>query len=290
MDKSLSNIEVSFLTSEQLITLVVVNITSITVNITANALVIYILVKTEQLSNITFKLIFSLTILDMFITLTSESLLAVILHGKCCSFKRAFTFLSVFFYHFGSYIVALLGVDCYLRIKHYFNFRSIWTMKVATTLIIVIFFLASLQALVITLSSALEERKIVVYFYITIDGIIIGTVALLQIKTIRTLNALHNGSTFSSSERINKKTTKPSIRIMLLYSFFASPHLIVYLVRYRIENHLSDYERSFLEFILLFSMIFGFMHSLVNAILFLKTNVKVKCFLKNAVGFREITS
>ena len=101
MDKSLSNhfsniLEVSFLTSEQLITLVVVNITSITVNITANALVIYILVKTEQLSNITFKLIFSLTISDMFITLTSESLLAVILHGKYCSFKRAFTFLSVF--------------------------------------------------------------------------------------------------------------------------------------------------------------------------------------------------
>ena len=101
MDKSLSNrfsniLEVSFLTSKQLITLVVVNITSITVNKTANALVIYVLVKTEQLSNITFKLIFSLTISDMFITLTSESLLAVILHGKYCSFKRAFTFLSVF--------------------------------------------------------------------------------------------------------------------------------------------------------------------------------------------------
>ena len=170
-----------------------------TVNVTANALVIYIFVKTEQLSNITFKLIFSLTVSDMLMTLTSQSLLAVILHGKYCSFKRAFTFLSVFLYHFGSYIVALLGVDRYLRIKHYFNFRSIWTTKVATTLIVVMFSLASLQALMITLSSAIEERKIVMYFYTSIGGIIIGPVAFLQIKTIRTTNVLHDESILRTS-------------------------------------------------------------------------------------------
>ena len=50
------------------------------------------------------------------------------------------------------------------------------------------------------------------------------------------------------------------MRIMLLYSFFSSPHVIVYFVRYRIESRLRGYERSVLEFILLFSMIFGFMH------------------------------
>ena len=118
----------------------------------------------------------------------------------------------------------------------------------------------------------------------------IGMVAFLQINTIRTSNALHNKSTVSASERINKKITKLSLRIMLLYSFFASPHLIVYLVRYKIINRLSDYERSVLAFILLFSMIFGFMHSQVHAILFLKKNVKAKRFLKNYMCFREISS
>ena len=118
----------------------------------------------------------------------------------------------------------------------------------------------------------------------------IGMVAFLQINTIRTSNALHNKSTVSASERINKKITKLSLRIMLLYSFFASPHLIVYLVRYKIINRLSDYERSVLAFILLFSMIFGFMHSQVHAISFSKTNVKAKRFLKNYMCFREISS
>ena len=284
-----TTLEVSFLTSEQLITLLVINITSMGVNVTANALFIYILIKTEQLSNITFKLIFSLTTSDMLMTLTSQSLLAVLLHGKYCSFKIAFIFLSVFFYHFGSSIVALLGVDRYLRIKYYSNFRSIWTTKVAATLIIVISFLEFLQALIITLSSILEENKNILPIYITIDSIIIGTVAFLQIKSIRMSNALHNESTVSRSERINKKITKLSMRIMLLYSFFASPHLIVHLVRCRLENQLSGYEKYVLEFILLFSMIFGFTHLLVDAILFLKTNVKAKWFLKNYMCFREIT-
>ena len=226
----------------------------------------------------------------MLMTLTCQGLLAVILHEKyACWFKVAFTFLSVFFYHFGSYIVVLLGIDRYLRIKHS-NFRRIWTTKVATTLIIVMFFLASLEALLITLSSALEKRKTVLPFYITIDGIIIGTVAFLQINTIRKTNALHNESTVSTSKWINKKITKLSMRIMLLYSFFSSPHVIVYFVRYRIESRLRGYERSVLEFILLFSMIFGFMHWLVDAILFLKTNVKAKRFLKKCMSFRKISS
>ena len=133
----------------------------------------------------------------------------------------------------------------------------------------------------ITLSSKLQEYKISLSLYIAIDGIIVGSVAFLQVNTIQASNALHSESTVSNSERINKKITKLSMRIMLLYSIFTSPHLIMYLMRYGTENQLNDYERSVLEFVLIFSMIFGFMHSLVDVILFLKTNVKVKRFLKN---------
>ena len=222
----------------------------------------------------------SLTTSDTLTTLACQSLLAVTLDGKYCSFKVAFIFLSGFFYHFGNYIIALLGVDRYLRIKHYTNFRSIWNTKVALILIIIMFFLASLKALIIILSSALEKRKIVLSFYIAIDGIIVGTVAFLQIITIRRSNALQNESKVSTSKGINKKITKVSMRIILSYSFFTSPHVIVYFVHYRIKNRLCGYERSTLEFIFLFSMILGFMNSLVNAILFLKTNVKAKSFLK----------
>ena len=205
-----------------MITLLVVSITSMVVNLTANVLVIYILIKTKQLSNITFKLIFSLTTSDMLMTLTSQSLLAMILHEKSC-----WTFLSVFFYHFGSYIVALLGVDRYIRIKHYSNFRNILTTKVATILIIAIFFLASLQASMITLSSKLQEYKISLSLYIAVDGIIVVLVAFLQRNTIQTSNALHSEATVSNSERINKKITKLSMRIMLLlHLYLTAPNYV----------------------------------------------------------------
>ena len=85
----------------QRIILLTINITSMTVNVAANTIVIYILIKTEQLSNITFKLIFLLTASDMLMTLTSQNVLAVILPGKdACSFKEALTFLSAFFLQF----------------------------------------------------------------------------------------------------------------------------------------------------------------------------------------------
>ena len=150
--------------------------------------------------------------------------------------------------------------------------------------------MASLQASMITLSSKLQEYKISLSLYIAVDGIIVVLVAFLQINTIQTSNALHSEATVSNSERINKKITKLSMRIMLLYSICTSRHLIMYLARCGTENHLNDYERSVLEFALIFSMIFGLMHSLIDAILFLKTNVKAKRFLKNYMFFREISS
>ena len=66
-----------------------------------------------------------------------------------------------------------------------------------------------------------RKNKIVLPPSTTIDGIMIGAVAFLQINTIRRSNALHNESKVSSSERIHKKITKLSMRIMLLYSFFS---------------------------------------------------------------------
>ena len=87
----------------------------------------------------------------------------------------------------------------------------------------------------ITLSSTLEESKIVLSFYVKIDGIAISMLVFLQINTIQTSNALYNESAVSISNKIKKKMTKISMRIILLYTFFASPHIIVYLICYKTD-------------------------------------------------------
>lgn len=52
-----------------------------------------------------------------------------------------------------------------------------------------------------------------------------------------------------------------------------------------LQNWLSGYEKSALKIFLLFSLILGFKHSIVDAILILKTNVKAKHFFKDYMYF-----
>ena len=59
---------------------------------------------------------------------------------------HAFIFVSVFAVHLPVYIVAIIGVDRYVRIKHYASFKTIWTTKVAISLISISAILALFHA------------------------------------------------------------------------------------------------------------------------------------------------
>ena len=67
--------DVSLLTSRQLIIITIVKMIFMSANVIANALVIYILIKTGQTSNITSKLIFILSASDLLQVLFSQYLL-----------------------------------------------------------------------------------------------------------------------------------------------------------------------------------------------------------------------
>ena len=122
----------------------------------------------------------------------------------------------------------------------------------------------------------LEEKSVVMSIYMTLDGIIICTIIVLQIKTIWTSNAVHNETTLTSSQKLSKRITKLSMRIMLLLCFFFTPHLIMYILRAAIQSGLNVYEKSILEFMCFLSLLLVYANSLANAILFLMTNVKAR--------------
>lgn len=67
--------DVSLLTSRQLIIITIVNMILMSSNVIANAVVIYILIKTGQISNITSKLIFMLSASDLLQGFISQNLL-----------------------------------------------------------------------------------------------------------------------------------------------------------------------------------------------------------------------
>ena len=114
------------------------------------------------------------------------------------------------------------------------------------------------------------------------DVVIVGMIIILQVKTILTSRDVHFMSTVATSEIINKKVTKLSIRIMSLLCFFFAPHTIILNIRRSIiKQQLNSYGKSVLEFIAGISVVFIFGNCFANATLFLITNVKAKRFLRD---------
>ena len=285
-------LEFSFLARRQVKVLTMINSIVMVGNASANILVIYVLIKTGQLANNTYKLFFMLSVSDLMIGLFSQNLKTTILYEKNCLIIDTCAFVNVFLVHLSMYTIAIIGVDRYLRIKHHLNFKALWTTRVIIVLISIEVFLSLLQATMVLIGLASGIEYIVIPIYFTIDGLIITGIIFLHILTIRASSAIFKNSrriTFSErigsriaiSARINKKITKLSMRVMLLFCCFTVPHAIMYVLNEFTRDKLNDYEKSLVDFFTVISTISLFTNSCANAILFLMTNVKARRFLKN---------
>ena len=78
-----------------------------------------------------------LSILDVLIGVFVQNVFFFVFYEKDCVIQRPFRILSKFFAHLTVYVVALLGIDRYIRIKYYANFRSVWKSKVVITLLFI---------------------------------------------------------------------------------------------------------------------------------------------------------
>ena len=275
-------IKVSYLTSTQVLVVVLLNTVLMVGNIIANGLVIYILIKTKQVSNITCKLIFMLSISDLMIGVFAQNLCTIHFYEKNCFVKLASISISTFLSHLSAYVIATLGIDRYLRIKYFTNFKTFWKTKVVFILICFASLLAAFQAVIITTSWLLQIEQITMLIYVAMDATIVGTTIFLQIRTIQRSNTVHNESTLSASRRTNKKITRFSTRIMFLQGIFIAPYtLIVNFLRDKIQDQLNSNGKSVLEFITCISIVLIFANSFANSILFLMTNVKARKILHN---------
>ena len=212
-------IDFSNFTFRQLIILTVFNVVLISVNVITNALVIYILIKAKQISNATCKLILVLSVSDTLLGIVAQPLFTIEFYNANCLVTTTCLFVSAFLTHVSGYTIAIIGIDCYIRIKYFVNFKSIWTTRVVLTLSCIGYIFALIQALVITTGLLLRKEEVAKRIYIAIDSTIIALVILLQLQTMKTSKALHNESIISTSERIDKKILKLSIRVMTFLCF-----------------------------------------------------------------------
>ena len=273
------SINVTYLTLSHLVILTVINVIVMVGNVVLNTLVMYILTKTNQLSNITCKVILTLSMSDLVTGAVAQILFLAVLYSPSCSINLVTRTISTFSTNFSGYTTAILGVDRFVRIKYFTKVKTILTSRF--TLISMAFLAALFNAVGVPMGLLLMKENIFVSVALALAVIVVTSVTLLQVLVIRTSNAVSNGSIIDNSQVVNKKINKLSMSIMLALLFFTTPFLFISSMKDFIQDLSSKNLKSGYEFTFGISVVFMYTYSLVNAILFLSMNGKAKRFLRD---------
>ena len=269
------------MTQRQLIVLASVNLIIMVGKEILNALVVFILIKTRQIVNIACKFIFMLNVSDLMVRLFGQTLFTTMFYMQSCLVARVSVFASVFAEYLSIYTISIIDVDRYLRIKYYASFKVIRTTKVIISLISVTFIFDVFQAVMTTIGLLSDQKLITGTIYVVVDSIILCMIFFLQVLIVQTSNAMNNESKITITERIDKKITKLSLRIIFFLLFFLTPCHVLHILHSITENKVTKFENSGLEFISVIGMIFIFGNSAANNVLFLTPNMKAKRVLEN---------
>lgn len=272
------SINVTYLTLSHLVILTVINVIVMVGNVVLNTLVMYILTKTNQLSNITCKVILTLSMSDLVTGAVAQILFLAVLYSPSCSINLVTRTISTFSTNFSGYTTAILGVDRFVRIKYFTKVKTILTSRFILTLISMAFLAALFNAVGVPMGLLLMKENLFASVALVLAVTVVTSVTLLQVLVIRTSNAVSNES-IDNSQVVNKKINKLSMSIMLALLFFTTPFLFISSMKDFIQDLSSKNLKSGYEFTFGISVVFMYTYSLVNAILFLSMNGKAKRFL-----------
>ena len=252
-------------------------------NAVVNTLVIYILIKTKDVTKFSCRLICLLSVNDLAIASVAQTLFLTQIYGTNCTTYLVYELVSRFLPRISGYIIGVTGIDRYVRIRYKMKFKMILTTRLLIILMVLIFFIALTQVVLITLGMLLQKKTIFNSIALGIDIFLFIFLVCLQIRTIE---ATHSTTKRAKNpeilQDINKKITKLCSRIMISCIAFYLPFLTVNCVRNKMYGIVSLKTKYLLDFLFMVSIIIVFLNSLANALLFLSSNVKARRFLRHA--------
>ena len=211
--------------------LTVLNLIVMVGNVIANGLVIHILIKTKQLSNVACKLIFMLSISDLMIGTFAQNLFFAVMYGTNCFVQILTRTVSVFFTNLSSYTISLMGIDRFIRIKCYANFRSVLKNKFIFTLISLVCLAALFNEVGFPIFLLLKKEYIFSHVSFFLGALALIIVTFMQILLIRTSKVMSRTSSVDTSRATTTKITTLSIRILLAKYFLSLPFLIISIIK-----------------------------------------------------------
>ena len=258
-------------------------------NFLANSLVILCLIKTNQTTKPSYRMIFQLSLSDVLVATITQPLVQVarIDSRRSCAVIIS-THFSFIFTRISTYTIALIGYDRYLRVKYPTTFQDCLTPFRVYIILFVICLVALLNTCLM-ISGFLVKSEIVWGLAGFIDFSAILIVIYLQIKTVVAANAHQNSvENLSVLEDIQKKIVKVAARIVFMFLIMVLPYFVCLLIRGIVRSSLNGSDKEYLEFVFEMLMNLIFMNSFGNAILFLMSNERAKKYLKQFLR-KELT-
>ena len=211
----------------------------------------------------------------------AQSLFFALIYGTNCLIQILSRTFSVFFTNLSSYTVSLMGIDRFIRIKYYANFRSILKNKFIFTLVSLVCLAALFNGVGFPILLLLKKEHIfsLVSFFLGALAFIIAT--FMKVLLMRTSRAISGKSSINASRAATKNITTLSICILFAKYSLSLPFLMISIVKFKLQHLFNENGKSIQEFIYCISIILVYANSLVGAILFLVMNVKAKRFLRD---------
>ena len=282
-----------YLSGTQIKLLIGINLIIMVLNLIANSFIVYVLVSTKQLHNISIRLILYLSISDCFLALIDQPLFVVMVtvysDSSNCTFETIVQFIFVFTKHLSGYIIVLIAYDRYLRMKHlkrYCTLAHNWKVRFAVGTVICF---ALLQGVIQTIATELNVFAQINIIVAVIDGLVIFAVFIGYIMTITVVKKHKENSICSDVlNNADQIVTRTASRIIIAVIIFYIPYLILHVLRHSIIDERTWKKRRWLNFTLFVCYELIFANSFANAVIFLNINRKSRSRLAR-VGISKLS-
>lgn len=252
-------------------------------NLVTNGLVIYVLLVTKQLTNISLRLIFFLCVSDLCLGVISQPLFAVMMNSyadQCyCSFESIVQFFAILFTHTSAYSIAVIGYDRYCRIHHlnrYHEMMQPWKLLILSFSIII---LSLCQAVFYVLGTQMEFFDLMKKIAVIIDAFIATSSLIIYLVTLRIMQRRRVATIYVGQDifqSIDRVITRVSSRILLALILFYLPYVIISALYSNMNGKVSADKQNILTFALFLGFLLAYCNSWANAVIFICANPKAR--------------
>ena len=259
------------------------NVILLICSLVANALVIFVIVKTNQLSNTAFKLIFNLSLADIGHTIFGQTIfLVALLTDASCLIQYIGQFLLLFCGYATVYTIGVIGFDRYLRIQYKTSYATKLTRKRVHMIIFVIYCFALARSSMTVIGFLTDKFTFIRLLGSAIDYLSMSIIAFMQMAAaIAIKRIIASSGNQEVMEETSKTIVKLSSRITIVFLIFSITSVTMLVVYNILRSTVTGTGRQIIEFVQLLSYLIAHANSFASAVLFFMYNTKGESYFRS---------